>query len=487
MSNRSLNRRQFIGAAVAAVTLPGCASLKKNKKKPAAEPKRQPNIIFMLIDDMGYADVGCFGSTFHETPNIDRLAASGMRFTQAYAACPVCSPTRASIMTGKYPARLKLTDFLKGKKSPKDSPLLPAEYRDELPLEEVTVAEMLRGAGYATGHVGKWHLGKKGFWPEDQGFEFNYAGCYSGMPKSYFWPDWEENPPIQGTYNGEYLADRLTDEACRFIEAHKGGPFYLNFCHYSVHVPIQGKPDKVAKYKAKLAAHPPQPGQQNNPHYAAMVESVDDSVGKVMETLQRCGIEENTVFFFFSDNGGLSVEEGKLTPATTNAPLRDGKGYLHEGGIREPMIVSWPGTITPGAVCEEPVCSIDFLPTAAVLAGPVAERAQPPNIDGLDLSELFANPHAHLSRDALYWHYPHFSNQGGRPGGAVRAGDWKLIQNYEFGDLELYNLKEDIGETRNLAHAQPERAKRLLDMLGAWCQRTGATMPPPNPAYVKPK
>jgi arylsulfatase A-like enzyme len=486
MNDRWMNRRTFLGLTTAAAALPGCAAL-TGKRKAAVLPKRQPNIVFMLIDDMGYADVGCFGSTFHETPNIDRLAASGMRFTQAYAACPVCSPTRASIMTGKYPARLKLTDFLKGKKSPKDSPLLPAEYRDELPLEEVTVAEVLRDAGYATGHVGKWHLGKKGFWPEDQGFDFNYGGCQSGMPKSYFWPDWEDNPPIQGAHDGEYLADRLTDEACRFIERQKDRPFFLNFCHHSVHVPIQGKPDKVAKYEARLAVHPPKPGQQHNPQYAAMVESVDDSVGKVIETLRRCGIEENTVFFFFSDNGGLSVEEGKLTPATTNAPLRDGKGYLHEGGIREPMIVSWPGTILPGTTCEEPVCSIDFLPTMAVLAGIDPDMTRAGDIDGLDLSSLFAEPGAHLSRGALYWHYPHFSNQGGRPGGAIRSGDWKLIENYEFGDIELYNLKEDIGETRNLARSQPERAQRMLEMLHSWRIKVDANMPLPNPAYVKPQ
>lgn len=481
-----MSRRGFLCAMAASTLLGGGVCFAEERKK-SVPPRRPPNIVFMLIDDMGYADAGCFGSTFYETPNIDRLATSGMRFTQAYAACPVCSPTRASIMTGKYPARLKLTDFLKGNRSPNDSPLLPAPYVDELPLEEVTVAEVLRQAGYATGHVGKWHLGKKGFWPEDQGFDFNYGGCQSGMPKSYFWPEWKDNPPIEGAHNGEYLADRLTDEACRFIESHQGRPFFLNFCHYSVHLPIEGKADKIAKYEAKLAAHPPLPGQQHNARYAAMVESVDDSVGKVMETLQRCGIENDTVFLFFSDNGGLSVEEGKHTPATTNAPLRDGKGYLHEGGIREPMIVSWPGVVPPATVCTEPVCSIDFLPTMAVLAGLAPENAGAHNIDGMDISSLFQDPGSHLSRDALYWHYPHFSNQGGRPGGAVRAGDWKLIENYEFGDLELYNLKDDIGEARNLAGIQPERSQKMLEMLGAWRKSVDANMPRPNPEYIKPK
>ena len=480
MSDACMNRRRFLGAVAASALMAGCATV-------AAEKKRPPNIVFMLIDDMGYADIGCFGSTLYETPNIDRLAASGMRFTQAYAACPVCSPTRASIMTGKYPARLKLTDFLKGNRSPKDSPLLPALYRDELPLEEVTVAEVLRQAGYATGHVGKWHLGKKGFWPEDQGFQFNYGGCYSGMPKSYFWPDWEDNPPIKGSFDGEYLADRLTDEACRFIEAQKDKPFYLNFCHHSVHVPLQAKADKVAKYEAKLAAHPPLPGQQHNAIYAAMVESVDDSVGRVMETLKRCGIENDTLFIFFSDNGGLSVEEGKFTPATTNAPLRDGKGYLHEGGIREPMIVSWPGTVPPGTECETPVCSIDFLPTFAALGRTTPESAGARDVDGVDISKLMTAPGAPLPREALYWHYPHFSNQGGRPGGAVRMGDWKLIENYEAGDLELYNLKQDLSEANNLAKSEPGRAQEMLEKLRAWRKSVDANMPRPNPDYVKHK
>jgi arylsulfatase A-like enzyme len=480
MINPRVDRRAFLGSIVAAAALSGSATT-------TAATKRPPNVVLMLIDDMGWADLGCFGSTFHETPNIDRLAASGMRFTQAYAACPVCSPTRASIMTGKYPARLKLTDFLKGGKSPKDSPLLPALYADGLPLAEVTLAEVLRQAGYATGHVGKWHLGKEGLWPEDQGFDFNYGGCYSGMPKDFFWPAWEGNPPIQGAFNGEYLADRLTEEACRFIETQRDRPFFLNFCHYSVHLPLQGKADMVAKYEAKLAAHPPLPGQQCNALYAAMVESVDDSVGRVMDTLKRCGIDNDTVFLFFSDNGGLSVEELNFAPATSNAPLRDGKGYLHEGGIREPMIVSWPATVPAGTVCEVPVCSIDFLPTMASLAGVTPGECGAHDTDGVNISPLLSNPNAPLPREALYWHYPHFSNQGGRPGGAVRMGDWKLIENYESGELELYHLRDDIGEKHNLAQIQPERADKMRDALRAWRKQVDANMPRPNPEYVPSK
>ena len=483
MRPAGIRRRDFLKSlAMASLATTGCSTTPLRR----VAGSRSPNFILILIDDMGYADVGCFGSTFYETPNIDRLAASGLRFTQAYAACPVCSPTRASIMTGKYPARLKLTDYLKGKRSPEESPLLPAPYADELPLAETTLAEALRTAGYTTAHVGKWHLGGKGFWPEDQGFDFNFGGSYSGMPKSFYWPDWKGNPPISGEFDGQYLPDRLTDEACRFIEANRDKPFFLNFCHYSVHIPIQAKPDKVAKYEAKLKAHPPKPGQQDNPRYAAMVESVDESVGRVMETLQRCGIADNTVVVFFSDNGGLSVHEGEYTPATTNAPLRDGKGYLHEGGIREPMIVSWPDAIKAGGACATPVCSIDFMPTFCALAGVVPRTAGARDIDGIDISPLFRNPRANIQRDGLYWHYPHFSNQGGRPGGAVRAGDWKLIENYEFGELELYNVTKDVGETNNLAEADPDRAARLLEMLRAWRKDVDANMPVPNPKFVPP-
>lgn len=480
-----IDRREFLYYA-GALGLAGCGTL-GGERAGAAPKTRRPNIVVVLTDDLGYADVGCFGSTFYETPNIDRLAASGMRFTQAYAACPVCSPTRASIMTGKYPARLKLTDFLKGKKSPKDSPLLPAPYADELALKEVTVAEMLRGAGYVTGHVGKWHLGGKGYWPEEQGFDFNAGGCSSGMPKSYFWPQWGDNPPVQGAFEGQYLADRLTDLACGFIEEHRDRPFFLNLCHHSVHVPIEAKPDKVAKYEAKLKALPPQPGGQDNPRYAAMIESVDDSVGRVMETLQRCGIAESTVVIFFSDNGGLSVQEGKLnfTPATSNAPLRAGKGYLYEGGIREPMIVSWPEVIRPGGVCDTPVCSIDFLPTFGAMAGTNPEAVGAHDVDGRNIGGLLRDPHAAFGRDALYWHYPHFSNQGGRPGGAIRVGDWKLIEFYESGQIELYNLKDDLGETRNLADAEPQRTCEMLEQLRRWRKQVDANMPLPNPEYRK--
>lgn len=450
---------------------------------------QRPNVVFILIDDLGWADVGCFGSTFYETPNIDRLADHGMRFTQAYAACPVCSPTRASIMTGKSPARLKLTNFLKGQRNRSGSPILTAQYADELPLEEVTLAESLKSQGYRTCFIGKWHLGGEAYYPEHQGFDINIGGTHAGSPKSYFWPRWTGRPPIEGRSEGDYLPDRLAAEACAFLEAQakRDEPFLLYLSHYTVHIPIEGKPDKIARYRAKLEANPSQQGGQNNPHYAAMVESMDESVGRVLDTLDRHGLTEKTLVVFFSDNGGLSTPEGKHTPATSNAPLRAGKGYLYEGGIREPLIVSWPGRIPAGTVCETPVISNDFFPTLRELCGVPAEAVPPRGaIDGISLVPLLENPSATLTRSEFFWHYPHFSNQGGRPGGAIRAGDWKLIERYEFGELELYNLADDPGETMNLTESFPDRARELQERLAAWRAEVHASMPPRNPDYRAP-
>ncbi len=469
---------------VCAIAL-GLAALFPPEASAADRLQRPPNIVFILIDDLGWADVGCFGSTFYETPNVDRLARQGMRFTNGYAASPLCSPTRASIMTGKHPARLKLTNYLKGLRVDPRSPLLPAEYADQLALQELTVAEVLKQAGYVTCHVGKWHLGGEGFGPLQQGFDINIGGTGAGSPKSYFWPQWEGRPPVEGAFEGEYLTDRLSQEACRFIRQHVGQhadrPFFLYLAHYTVHIPIQPRPDKLEKYQRKLREHPPGPGQQNNPHYAAMVESMDDSVGRVLDTLQELGLEENTVVFFFSDNGGLSVPEGRFTPATTNAPLRAGKGYVYEGGIREPTIVRWPGVTPPGSTCDVPICSVDFLPTICRMAGidpaglPSAE-----SLDGVDITPLLRDPQARLQRGPLYWHYPHFSNQGGRPSAAIRRGDWKLVEHFEDGQLELFNLREDIGEQHNLAQRMPERAAELRFALRQWLRAVDAPMPRPN-------
>jgi arylsulfatase A len=437
----------------------------------AAEAKR-PNIVFILIDDLGWADVGCFGSKYYQTPNIDRLAGQGMRFTDAYAACAVCSPTRASIMTGKYPARLHLTDWIAGEGDSPTHALLVPKWQKFLPLEEVTIAEALKPAGYICASIGKWHLGGPKYFPEHQGFDVNVAGSNLGHPPSYFWP--YEGPRNRvpglkaGGHEGEYLTDRLTDAAEHFLEQHKAGPFFLYFAHYAVHVPLQAKPAVVAKYSAK-----PPPGAQTNAVYAAMVESVDDSVGRILRKLDALNIASNTVVVFMSDNGGLWPK------ATSNAPLRAGKGYAYEGGVREPLIIRWPGTIQPGTQCRVPVSSIDFFPTLLEVAG----ARVPGPVDGLSLVPLLRQSGS-IQREALFWHYPHYwSGNLVRPFGAVRVGDWKLIEFYEDMRVELYDLKDDLSEAHDLSQAQPEKAAQLRERLHQWREAMGAQMPTPNPDF----
>jgi arylsulfatase A-like enzyme len=475
---------------------------------PAQQARQRPNFVFFLIDDMGWRDTGCYGSTFYETPNIDRLARQGMRFTDAYAACPVCSPTRASIMTGKYPARLRLTDWIPGEGNAPGHLLRVPEWRQYLPLEEITLARALKAAGYVSASIGKWHLGGPAYFPEHHGFDVNVGGSNIGQPASYFWPYQGKGNNVPGLKPGgragEYLTDRLTDEAERFIQQNHDRPFFLYFPHYAVHMPLQAKPVVLAKYKAK----PPRGGQKN-PTYAAMIESVDQSVGRILARLHALGIADRTVVLFTSDNGGLWPE------ATSNAPLRAGKGYPYEGGIREPLIVNWPGVVQPGSTCSVPVSSIDFFPTLLEIAGVRPQGA----VDGRSLVPLlrhgdcpnFRGPGTVAERwsagtdrvpacgwrwsavpdengtvplRALYWHYPHYwSGNQVRPFGAVRAGDWKLIEFYEDMRVELYNIREDIGESRNLAGAQPAKAAELRDMLHRWRQSVAAQMPTPNPRY----
>jgi arylsulfatase A-like enzyme len=448
----------------------------------AAEATR-PNIVFILIDDLGWRDLGCYGNTFHETPNIDRLAREGLRFTQAYAAGPVCSPTRASILTGKYPARLQLTDFLKGKRTPENAPVLPALYADQLPLEETTLAELLRAAGYVTAHAGKWHLGGAGFAPEQQGFALNLTGNATGGVNSFFWPAWKSAMPLAGRFEGDYLTDRLTDEACAFVRQHKDQPFFLYLCHFAVHIPLEAKPEKIEKYQAKRAAQPAPDSGHQNPYYAAMLESLDEGIGSLMDTLRDTGVADNTLVIFFSDNGGLSVLEGRHTPATTNAPLRAGKGYLYEGGLRVPCIVRWPRVVPAGAVCDARIISNDFFATLRDAAGlETLPGANPP--DSVSFRDLLAHPDRQPREERpLFWHYPHYSNQGGDPGAALRLGPWKLIEWYGDGRCELYNLEEDSGETRDLAAVLPEKCAELRALLAAWREETHANMPRPNPDF----
>lgn len=443
---------------------------------PAAAAEARPNIIVILVDDLGWADVGCNGSTFYQTPRIDKLAREGIRFTAAYAAGPVCSPTRASILTGRHPARLHLTDWLPGRQDRPSQKLLKAEIQRQLPRDEITIAEALNKADYVSASIGKWHLGGLGFSPRDQGFDVNIAGDSSGSPLTYFGPfrrGARVMPGLEASRAGEYLTDRLTEEAEGFIEANRDKPFFLYLAHYAVHIPLTAKQELVKKYEGLPAS-----GPQTNTMYAAMIESVDESVGRILRKLDELNLAERTVVFFTSDNGGLSVTEGPHTPATSNAPLREGKGYLYEGGIRSPLIVRWPGKIRAG-VENVPVSSVDLFPTILALAGIEAERP----LDGVSLlpALLESKP---LDREALFWHYPHYSNQGGEPCGAIREGDFKLIEFFEDGRLELYNLREDIAEKRDLARANPRKADELRVRLEAWRRSQGAQMMEPNPDYV---
>jgi arylsulfatase A len=436
----------------------------------------RPNVVLIVADDLGGADLACYGSRFHHTPSLDRLAASGRRFTQAYAACPVCSPTRAAIMTGKYPARLHLTDWLPGRPDRPDQKLRRPALRQELPLDEVTLAEVLKGAGYATAHMGKWHLGGLGFEPTRQGFDLNIGGDDRGHPPSYFAPFGGKGRALPGLGDapeGQYLTDRLTTEAESFIASHRSAPFFLYLPHFAVHTPIQGKTDLVGHY-ATWDGTPH--GRQENPTYAAMLDSLDESVGRVVAAIEKAGIADRTVVIFTSDNGGLATREGPLTPATNNAPFREGKGWLYEGGIRVPLIVRWSGHVQPG-VDATPAWSGDLLPTVLGLCGVV----DPVRRDGENLASLLTGG-TPLSPRALYWHYPHYSNQGGRPGGAVRVPGFKLIEDYETGRRELYDVR-DVSETNNLAAMLPSKVDELAAQLAAWRKAVGAEMPTPNPDY----
>ena len=456
----------------------------------------RPNFIFILIDDLGWKDLTCYGSAFYETPHLDGLCAQGVRFTNAYAACPVCSPTRASILSGKYPATVGVTDYIGGHTKGK---LIDAPYIDHLPLEEKSLAKALREGGYTTWHVGKWHLGQSPYYAEHHGFDVNIGGCHWGSPRNGYFSPWGI-PTLDDGPEGEYLTDRLTDEAIRLIQDNDGTPFYLNLWYYTVHTPIQAKEEKIRKYEAKAEAlgldklktfeegdfFPCEHKKdqriirrlvQSDPVYAAMVESLDENIGRLLQALDDAHLAEDTVVFFTSDNGGLATSEGS---PTCNAPLSEGKGWMYEGGTREPLIVRWPGVIEPGSVCQVPVTSPDFYPTILEMAGldPIPEQ----HCDGQSFLALLQGDD-NLEREAIYWHYPHYANQGGTPGSSVRCGDYKLIEFYEDGSIELYDLGEDVSEEHNLAESDLELAARLQRMLAEWRERVKAKIPEPNPDY----
>lgn len=439
----------------------------------AVETGGKLNIIFILADDLGAHDLTCTGSRFYETPNLDHLRSQGMLFTQAYASCPVCSPTRASIMTGKYPARLHLTDWIAGGRPPADAKLQRLAFLQHLPLSEVTLAEALKPAGYVCASIGKWHLGGKGFFPTEQGFDLNVAGCDKGSPPSYFSP--YKIPSFPDGPAGEYLTDRLTNEAIKFVTQHKDEPFFLYFPHYAVHTPIQGKAQMIAHYKQKTPSN-----GQHNATYAAMIQSLDESVGRLMKTVDELHLADKTVVIFFSDNGGLTALHDEPEDAggpTSNYPLRGGKGCLYEGGVREPFIVRWPGVVKPASTCDTPIISTDFFPTLLEIAGVKPDPKIP--CDGLSIVPMFKGTGV-VERDAFYWHYPHYHPGGSRCEGSIRAGDWKLIEFYEDMHIELFNLKDDPYERTDLAAKMPQKADELREKLHDWRSSVNAAMPVPK-------
>ncbi len=459
------------------------------------------NVVFILMDDMGWRDLSCYGSDFYETPNIDRLARESMTFTNAYASCPVCSPTRASVMTGKYPARLGITDWIDNSKPAGHTRgrVIDAPYKKELSYDDLTIAQAFKAAGYRTWHVGKWHLGgDERHWPLQHGFDVNFGGCHMGMPWHGYYAPWKI-PTLSESTDGTYLTDRLTDEAVKLISESDGTPFFMYFAHYAVHTPIQAKKEYVPYFEDKARrllrdkVNPLIQGEvfpcehkktqrvtrrviQSDAAYAAMIRSVDESVGRVVAALKEKGVYEDTVIVFTSDNGGLSTAEGS---PTTNAPLAEGKGWMYDGGVREPLIFRAPGATRPGSVCEEPTTTPDFYPTLLQLCG-LSLRPQQ-HMDGVSILPLLREEP--FARGPLFWHYPHYGNQGGTPGCSVREGDYKLIQFFEDGHIELYNLREDISETCDLAQARPDIAARLLARLQAWQNDVCAVFPERNDGY----
>jgi len=463
----------------------------------AATAQQKKNVVLFLVDDLGWADVSTNGSSFYETPNIDKLAKEGMKFTNAYAACPVCSPTRASIMTGKYPAAMQTTDWF-GAVQPQEAKenntwnkkkLLPAPYREFLPLEETTIAESFKANGYTTFIGGKWHLGETPeYWPEHQGFDVNKGGNSKGHPSSYFYP--YKNPRLSDGPPGEYLGDRLAEEAITFIDDNKNKPFFLYFPFYEVHTPLQAKDSLIKKYEEKkrrmglkdeieIKGELKIRNNQSLPVYAAMVETMDHIVGDILKKIKDAGQEDNTIVVFFSDNGGLSTKEGS---PTSNAPLRGGKGWLYEGGIREPLIIKSKGQVKAGTLNSTPVISNDFYPTLLQMCGLPLMPQQ--HAGGISITPLFKNKK--IVRDALYWHYPHYGNQGGFPGSAMRMDNWKLVQNFESGAIELFDLSKDISEKNNVADKEKAVVTKMMVMLNNWRKENNAIMPSLNDKTVVP-
>lgn len=458
-----LNRRDFVkrGAAAAACGL----GLRVASAQMHIQGQRW-NILFFLADDMGWHDIAPYGNSVIDTPNLTQFAKESARFTDAYAAAPVCSPSRASILTGQYPARLHLTDFIPGMKAPAHARLLTPDFEHSLPAGAATVPEALHSRGYTSAMIGKWHLGGEGSSPMDRGFDINIAGTAAGHPPSYFGP---LTLPGLTLAPGEFLTERVTSEGVKFLSAKKNSPYFLYESHFTVHTPLMAPQELVDKYRNRKTGN-------LNPIYCAMVETADTSFGKIMDALEASGEKDRTIVFYFSDNGGLEYQGRKKAMITDNAPLRAGKGFLYEGGIREPLMIRWPGVTKAGSVLHEPVCSIDFFATFAEAAGVGALKT-----DGISLRPILAG--GNMKERPLFWHYPHYHGAGGTPSGAVRVGDWKLLEFFEDNRLELYNLADDLGEQRNLVNREAVRAKGLHEQLLEWRKSVNASMPTLNPEY----
>lgn len=439
----------------------------------ADTPKKnpQPNIVMLLADDLGWTGLTCFGSDLYETPNLDRLASQGMKFTNAYSACTVCSPTRASVMTGMYPARLHLTDFIDGQNRPFAKMLVP-DWTKRLEPKHTTIAEALRSSGYRTAHIGKWHLNARGsaaevLQPTDHGFDISYSRPQGS--KGYFFKNGTTTK--LGT---NYLTDDLTDKACEFIDQSQSAPFFLYFAYNVPHTPIQGRKDLVEHFEDKVDASV----IHKNPVYAAMVASLDQSVGRIVKQLNDSRLSDNTIIVFTSDNGGLTQRYGKHDGFTENIPLRRGKGSAYEGGVRVPTVISWPGITAPGSECDDPIMTIDYFPTFIQMA----QATSPNHTDGLNIVPLLKDSSAEFDRN-LYWHYPHYHAGGDGPYSAVRSGHYRLIEFHEDNSVQLYDLANDIGEQTNLAAKLPERTAQLKADLERWRISIAAQMPITNPNF----
>lgn len=454
--------------------------------KPAEETKTPKNVIVFLVDDLGWTDLGCYGSTYHETPRIDAFAEEAARFTNAYTPNPVCSPTRAAIMTGRYPSRVNITDWIPGLVA-KDPTLVTPEDRDNLALEEVTIAEALKGHGYQTFYAGKWHLGDEGHFPQDQGFDINKGGHHRGSPPGGYYAPFK-NPQLDDKADDRYLTDRLTNECIEFLVTRdESAPFLMYMSYYTVHTPIQGWDEYDGYFEEKKAGLPngaemttreehegTTRTNQSGHQYAAMVKALDHSVGRILDSLKAQGLEDDTIILFSSDNGGLTT---KATPGPTSVmPLRAGKGWCYEGGIRVPLMIKSPGIDTSDTTIDTPAISMDFFPTILDLAG----LPQQPDLhkDGVSLKPLLEGNS--IEDRALFWHYPHYHGSTWTPGSAIRDGDWKLVQFYEYDKVELYNLKDDIGESKDLSKTHPEKTAELLAKLKAMQEETGSKLPYPK-------